>query len=608
MALNFDSAGTGRRVDHGSGATLDDLHAGAFTGWMWVHRTSDGNNQFLMSKDGTGTVGWLAAVVNGGGEGQVSVGINRATTDSSATTSSGMVPLNTDVFVAWVYDSGASQHVKVYIGTRFGQAVEATYSSTANGSGSAVSDAASSLYVGNYPASATLPFRGTISRGGLVARALSLHTLRYLQAQSSSEIANCNLSDTKLLFDYLDTSSVTDLSGNSNNGTVTSATNATHATLCTKYAVTNSDLYFSPYNWYSDGAGALAANNINGSSTFGLSNNPGAYVKWKPSASATSGMVYAVIETSHLSGVAAGDAPVLAVSVDGGAFTRTQIPIVSTDTKVAVPLTGVLASGSHTVELQFVSIGFGVTEDRWTTPEQSVKLLGIYMDSGTLSLATMTPKTKQILAYGDSITEGHKAIAAALTEASHDATASYVRHVAQALDAEYGIVAFAAQGIIEPGINGASVDADHPAMYSGTAANKSWDKYYKGKSRLVGGLFSPVPTWILIHAGVNDTGLTAAEVEDFVTDVQTGAPRAFIYVIGYLAASLSALAAGVLLVADTRKVASLTPTVIWTPGTAAEGALDGLHPNVRGHGLLASHILKLSRNTGPSMARIRNVS
>ncbi len=48
----------------------------------------------------------------------------------------------------------------------------------------------------------------------------------------------------------------------------------------TYVAVTNANLYFSPYNWYSNGGGALAANNVKGSSTYALSNTPGAYLKF----------------------------------------------------------------------------------------------------------------------------------------------------------------------------------------------------------------------------------------------------------------------------------------------------------------------------------------
>src|SRR5579884_76968 len=84
-------------------------------------------------------------------------------------------------------------------------------------------------------------------------------------------------------------------------------------------AVTDASIFFSPYNWYSDGGGSLSTNNVKGSSTYALSCNPGSYVR--VSLNATSGGYYSLlIDATLLNGVTAANCPTITVSLDGGAL------------------------------------------------------------------------------------------------------------------------------------------------------------------------------------------------------------------------------------------------------------------------------------------------
>lgn len=231
MALNFDSAGSARRVDHGSGATLDNIPTGGvMTVWLWVYRTSDGNNQHLVTKDATSPRGWLWAVTNGGAEGNQTFLIVRPTPTLFVCTG-GQIALNTWHFVAVTYDDAASPEAHMYVGSLSGAVAEVSgYSTTDDGSGTPTDEGTAVCYVGNLQRSTNAPFRGRIARGGIIARALNSSQLEALR---TATLADCNVTDTKLLFDYSGTGTQIDYSGNSNTGTVTSATEADHVPMPT---------------------------------------------------------------------------------------------------------------------------------------------------------------------------------------------------------------------------------------------------------------------------------------------------------------------------------------------------------------------------------------
>ena len=231
-ALDFDSAGSDRKVVHGSDAELDDLPATGMTVWAWVYRTSDGANQEIVTKDNSFPSGWDFVVDNESAEGGIRLVAfrtnNTNTNWADASSAANETTLNTWRFVAGTVDiDGSSPLVKLYSGGLLSTVREvSSYFRQQDGTGSYLSDASHNLWVGNLQRSNALPFRGKIARGGIVNRALSVGELRQIQFGSRS-----NVLGTVLLFDYFGTGTQPDRSGNRNSGTVTSAIAFRHVPL-----------------------------------------------------------------------------------------------------------------------------------------------------------------------------------------------------------------------------------------------------------------------------------------------------------------------------------------------------------------------------------------
>jgi hypothetical protein len=250
-------------------------------------------------------------------------------------------------------------------------------------------------------------------------------------------------------------------------------------------SLTATNVFYSPYNWYSDGGGSLQSNNIKAGSTYAITNTPGAYLKTK-----FSGTSFSIdVDVSALTGasVLAANYPAIEYSVDGGAWTRTQLASSSTTISIA---TG-LSQGIHTVEIIFVGVMWS-TNDRWTTPVMALKITGISVDSGKL-LYSPTIKPKRAMFFGDSHSEGYEAGGVGTTVANQNARLAWPRLLADYLDAEYGVAGFAGQGYTVGG--GGSV----PNCQS------AWNLYSSGKSRLTSGDFTPTADYIISGHGTNDS-------------------------------------------------------------------------------------------------------
>lgn len=232
MALLFGAATTDR-VNHGSNAVLDNIGraAAGMTVWLWLRRTSDGNNQHIITKDGAGVTGFNLSVTNTGGEGSPRFIVWHDVTHADYRAVPAL-PLDTDVFLAATFLASAAQDISIYAGSLTATVAELSYNATQNAAGTAKEDATIDLYVGNLPRSTTLPFKGRISRVGIVNRALTLGELRTIQFAS---LRQCNISGTILLCDYHGTGTQPDLSGEVNNGTVTGASIANHVPLKQPY-------------------------------------------------------------------------------------------------------------------------------------------------------------------------------------------------------------------------------------------------------------------------------------------------------------------------------------------------------------------------------------
>lgn len=353
--------------------------------------------------------------------------------------------------------------------------------------------------------------------------------------------------------------------------------------------VTDTNIFFSPYNWFSNGSGTMQSNNILPGSTYAQTVNPGAYIKMGFSGTSIS----VNIDPSNLvaGDVSASLYPTLYYTVDSGTAQTHLI----TATDGIVSLKSGLASGNHTLQLWFKSTN-NENIDRWNTPTNLVKI------DGFLATSSVTPTlfSKRAIFYGDSITEGVRVNSNTGVETvDSDATRDYAENVAFGLSAEYGNIGFGAQGLQYPtGLFGGNV----PMMYNATDASQSWNKYYAGTSRLAGGLFVPAPDYIFCNMGTNDgshsinTATFQAAVTSWLQAVRAAAPNAKIFWILPFGNFYSTyIQNGVTNAADHNvfvinigvPIAGLTETT-----GASWLSFDGTHPTAQGHARFASAIVK----------------
>lgn len=329
-------------------------------------------------------------------------------------------------------------------------------------------------------------------------------------------------------------------------------------------AVTSTALYFSPYNWYSDGAGSMQSNNVKGSSSFAWSNMRGAYIKTKATVGA-SGYIKLNLDTTSLQTLAAAGCPTLIWSV-GEAGWQTQLLAYSAS-GVQVTLASGLAAGTYDVFVAFRSVYITNEGDSWTTPLNKVHVTGLALSSGgSVSAPTVRPNT--MLIYGDSITEGDLSNGGPRSASSQNALYTYGFRLADALNAEVGIV----------------------GMYGKTWSwfSSSWAYYSASFSRLVGGALTPAPTYIVSNYGENDgTSPPLSTINSVLAALSAAAPTAKIVL--NVPFSQKWLA--------TYQLATLPTNAVLTNIAAPEmasGALiwsyDGHHPNQEGHANLGARL------------------
>lgn len=374
-------------------------------------------------------------------------------------------------------------------------------------------------------------------------------------------------------------------------------------------SVTDQNVFFSPCNWRSDGAGPMLANNVNTSSTFAQTSNPGAYVKFSLNA-ASSGVATLLLDTSPLNGITAANCPTLAISMDGAAFTTPLLAYATGTTRLL--LAGNLAAGTHTVVIFFRSVTLNSSlamGDRWTTPASTVKITGLELDGKGSATAAQALHAKRMIVLGDSITEGADAVGSNNANADQDATQTYAQLLAIGLDAEVGVIGFSAQGWTVAGYGNV------PKFYdTGTPGNSTFDKYSAGVSRLSSGTFAPPLDYVVVVHGTNDAaqGATDAAVTSAVSAwfpaVRADAPAARIFVvIPFDGSKRAAIAAGFSAIIDARaNLIDLGTTIQSTLAAGGAYTNDALHPNIRGHAVFASMLVNQMRQAlnpaGPFVA------
>lgn len=264
--------------------------------------------------------------------------------------------------------------------------------------------------------------------------------------------------------------------------------------------VFDANVYWSPGNWYSDGAGAFqTSNNMRAGSTFAESNNPGAYLKL-----GFNGTTFKMpVLTDHLVGDESTwptityllDADPDEEDPDTGAWVDVQL---GSETDTPISLTG-LSNSNHTIYIAFRRTT--VTNDRWDGPGNSVKVIGFITGSTVAPTGDIAIKTRSSMCLTDSIGEAYN-----VEGSTQDSLKSWVRYICKSdkLNCEYGLVGFSTQGYTQAGSG--NVPAAIPL--TGDAAI---DFYSDGRSRLRAGMFWPRFHNVFDVYGANSSGQTTEE-------------------------------------------------------------------------------------------------
>ena len=305
----------------------------------------------------------------------------------------------------------------------------------------------------------------------------------------------------------------------------------------------NAAVIYSPYLW-SVGSGFAKTSNSN--------------------AAFRTGFTGTSVSLAYNGGFTVSPYPEVWTRIDGQPWVQFTLTASTTGT---LAVASGLANRNHLLEVHVKSTTLGA--ERWGNP--LIYTTGIIIDAGSTVFAPIA-RSKHVLMYGDSITEGFRAInnTAANDTDQSDSLGSNARLLETGLDAEVGIVAFSGQGVLVAG------NGDVPQ------ANVIYNQIYAGVSR---DFTTQPPDLILINHGSNDYASNAsasafqAGYVAWLNNLLAVAPTAKIGVIvpfhQYYASTFPAIIAAV----NNPRV-TLIPTAGWWPtaGTSGPDSSDGSHP------------------------------
>ncbi len=321
---------------------------------------------------------------------------------------------------------------------------------------------------------------------------------------------------------------------------------------------TDERLVRSPYNWVVNGDGGIT------------SNTPGAYVRGVFNGT---GIVLA-IDTTANQPMKANQYPAVEFRLDDRPWQRHQLSAGETH----ITLADELDEGLHEIEIIFAGVWWQA--QRWIggeRPAASLTISGLAVQNGMLSQAT--PRSRKVLVFGDSNSEGYEALKLGVSVANQDAGQATPMLLGHALDAEVGVVAFAGQGNTRGGGGGVPSLAD------------AWAWHWQGQPRLIDGRFHHAPDLVINLHGQNDASLTVEQVRELVAAWREAAPDALII----LAAPANLQHAQTLQdsAAMEDRTYSVSAGVDFLQSKRGAGAFHNAnHLNVRGHARLAASLAR----------------
>jgi lysophospholipase L1-like esterase len=285
--------------------------------------------------------------------------------------------------------------------------------------------------------------------------------------------------------------------------------------------------------------------------------------------------------------------PVLRYSLNGGAFTDVQLAPSQTSLVLSASLT---PTTTYSVELYFrqssQTNSYGdVAGSSGVSPTNVVRINGVTID-GSASVSPAALRSKRMLIYGDSITQGCHAN----TDGSDDATVSFACDIALALGAEYGQLGYGGSGW----------------TVSGGSNAPAFDTFYAthsiGRSRSFAGL-----DYIAVIHGGNDLrgGVAGSAIQSacgaWLTAMRAAAgPSTILFVIvecmGAYEGNLSAAVAAYKASSGDANVCFIDATSLFPAGVFSiafnysgnpfQWTYDGVHPLAFGHARIGAAYAK----------------
>jgi hypothetical protein len=343
------------------------------------------------------------------------------------------------------------------------------------------------------------------------------------------------------------------------------------------FAVDNSALNWSPYNW-----DTLEVGDFSVTTKTKQTSCCGAYLKFR--ATGTTSIVLNV-DGSTLSGVTS---PLLIWTINNGTQQSASISSATTSVTLGSSLT---TGTTYSVELWVYGMD-STSGNRWgsagVSPTNVVRINGVTLTSGGTLSAPALVQPRTALFFGDSITEGRAVVN---TTQPNDHGRSYAWFVGTGMACEYGIVGYGSQGWQLGGT------ASIPTFIT------AWNYHSSGRARS----FSTPPDYVFVGHGANGTN-SAATITTWLGDARAafGANTWIILISPFGGKDTSIIATGVanyqtanpndkkILHVD---ISDIVPTGGMTIlGSPTFQTSDGLHPRDFMHAMCGGAILSKVRS------------
>jgi lysophospholipase L1-like esterase len=240
-----------------------------------------------------------------------------------------------------------------------------------------------------------------------------------------------------------------------------------------------------------------------------------------------------------------------------------------------------LGPGPHSVEIDVKDVD--ERADRWVPPLRSGLIVrGVQLDQGARTLPVAGPRGPRLDFYGDSITQGVRAVSMTVGPDGGDGTADYAFLTGAAFDANVDQVGFGRQGVIVPG------NGDVPP------AGGAFGWNFQGSPDT-----TSEPTAVVVNQGTNDSAYPSDQFVPayvaYLRQIRARDPHAEILALrpfgGYHAADIAAAVAQL----NDPKIVYVDTTGWLDPGDYT----DGVHPTAAGHRKVTARLVPvLAASTG----------